>query len=79
MVVVPLERRPSHGHDAHEAAGFGIFLEERDGDARPEQAIRRDEAGETAADHGHAGRIGHHPFECKPVVGMALCYLETVP
>ena len=79
MVVVPLERRPAHVHDAHEAAGLGKFLEDRDGQARPEQAVGRDEAGETAADHGDAGRIGHHPFECKPVRGMALCYLESVP
>ena len=79
VVVEALERRSAHVDDAHEAAGLGVLLEDRDGDARPEQAIRRDEAGEAAADHGDPGRIGHHPFECKPGAGTALCYLETVP
>jgi hypothetical protein len=67
VVVVPLERRSADVHDAHQAARLGELLEDRDGHARPEQAVRRDEAGKTAADHGDAGRSGSvHGRECKP-------------
>ena len=60
VVVVPLERRPAHLHDAHEAAGLRKLLEDRDGKPRAEEAVRRDEPGEAAADHGDTRRDGAH-------------------
>ena len=61
-MVEALERGPSHLDDSDEATGLRVLLEDRDAHSFPEEAIRRDEPGETAADDGDArGRGVHAP------------------
>ena len=53
-MVEAFERRAAHVDDPDEAAGLGVLLEDGHAHSRAEQAVRRDEPGETAADDGDA-------------------------